>query len=262
MEARELLRQIAEKTIAPEEFLKRLQEISNGSELSLKTYSPNKMSMYRTRSVENGKRVSSAQELSYPPAHACEMQRGNVEGEQVFYASSRVPGTLAESRAEKGEHVILSKWSNIRELRVRQILTDPEVGSTAEIYYHLFTDRDKSIYRYSSLTAHWLRELDPHIGLLYPSLLDDEKDDNLALGKVATDESAGLLHASLYEITEVAPAFRFKVKELDFAVCQNGKLQWKGRPREWPTPGERLRAVFNGWGYDCYDQNGKLVEPI
>jgi hypothetical protein len=260
MTAAELESAVRERSLSPQAFLDAYAQVSKGTELEVRTYPPGAMSLYRTKSLK-GDKPEDVQDVSYPPVEKCEMQRANVEGEQVFYASSKLPATMTESRVEKGEKVVVSKWKNRVELRVRVIPTDYESGSAASVTNLLFTDEDTSIYPYSSLFAHALFSSDPHTGLLYPSRLNDEENDNIALTKVATDELLELVHASVYEVIEAEPGGSFKVHEVDFALPEGSKLIWKGRARTWPKSEGELRQEWNGWGYACFDAKGNEVEP-
>ena len=257
----ELETALRRRTADPDTFLARLWELLPGDALEVRTYAPGEMSMYRTKGLE-GEKPAVVQELSYPPVEKCEMQRANIEGEQVFYASSKLPATILESRVEKGDRAIVSKWKNAKELHIRAIPTDSEPESAPHLYKLLFTDPDTSIYAYSSRVAHRFFESDPETGLLYPSRLDEQQNDNIALSSIAADGLLTLVHASEFEVTESGEDGTFKVRELDFALPQGHELDWKGRARVWPDSAGELQPRWNGWGFDCFDRTGKLIEPV
>jgi hypothetical protein len=257
----ELESALRDRRIAPDAFLEALQALSRGDELELRTYAPGEMSLYRTKSIK-GDKPTDVQGLSYPPKEKCELQRANLESEQIFYGSSKLPATMSESRVRKGELVIVSKWKSAKELRVRAVPTEPAPRTLACVYNLLFTDPDESVYPYSALVAHWLFELDPLAGLLYPSRLDEDHNDNIALTSLATDELLRLVHASTYEVAESNEDGSLKVNELDFVLPSGRTLDWKGRARLWPEGAGELKPRWNGWGYDCFDSQGNLVDPV
>jgi len=222
----ELLHRLQKRSIPPQDFLEEFTRLSDGSELEARTYAPGELTLYRTKELEKEALPTTVQDLSYPPRDKSELQRANLENEQVFYGSIQMDAALSEGRVSAGDRIVVSRWKNAKELSVRAIPTEPS-SDTERIYNLLYTDLDTSIYPYSAAVAHRLFKTHPMLGLLYPSRRDEAENENVALTARATDEILALEDATLCEVTK-AKTDSYEVKELNVAVPDGDSLKWLG----------------------------------
>jgi hypothetical protein len=140
---------------------------------------------------------------------------------------------------------------------------DQKLSPIEQLYHDIFTSVDNAIYEYSARVAHHLMT-GPICGLLYPSIAAQNKSHNLAIKAEFVESGLRLVNASFYHIKEASGRHQYATEELDFCVPDSdGILQWKGRKRQWVLrkQGEQLKMVSNGWTWDAYSPDGRLVEP-
>ena len=76
-------------------------------------------------------------ELSYPPKDVARLNRANLAGEPVFYASAGLPPSFLECRLDKGQYVVCSESLNTAETGMQQVgLSTGGFDSDLERIYH------------------------------------------------------------------------------------------------------------------------------
>lgn len=253
-------------TISPEEFEKELWTLSKGHVRRAGKYNRGGVRIYRTRVWRRPERPESVADLSYPPRDATPLNRANLEGEPVFYASAGLPASFVECRLQKEQQVICSEWRNTSDLILQDIglSVDGNTSDVERIYYKIFTSTDPAMYRYSARVARHLLSGDFISGLLYPSVAAQNGSHNLALKTKFVDTGLRFVNASLYHLKSVTEPFKYETEEIDFALPnRDGTLNWKGRRRQWVLrkQGDQLKMVSNGWSWEAYDMSGALVDP-
>lgn len=276
--ATELLRLAASSAISPEEFERQLWTLSKGHQRRGRQYKSGDVRIYRstiwpriptTNSAANDlERPKSVDDLSYPQKHVTPLNRANLAGEPVFYASAGLPPSLVECRAEKGQHFVCSEWRNTIDLRLQEVGLSATGGTSDDverIYHEIFTSTDPAMYRFSARVArHLLGSGNPVSGLLYPSIAAQNASQNVALTIAFVDTGLRFVNASLYHLKSVPAPPQYEIEEIDFALPDHdGTLNWKGRRRQWVIrkQGDELRMVSTGWSWDAYDVAGALVDP-
>lgn len=264
--AKELLSLAASCAISPEEFERELWTLSKGHQRLGRKYKSGEVRLYRTRIWSELGRPKSASDLSYPPKHVTPLNRANMEGEPVFYASAALPPSFVECRLEKGQHVVCSEWRNTNDLLLQEVglSADGNPPDIERIFREIFTSTDTAMYRFSARVARHLLSGDPISGLLYPSIAAQNSSHNVALKTEYVDAGLRIVNASLYYVKNATDPHQYEVEEIDFAVPNpDGGLSWKGRKRQWVLrkKGDELRMVSTGWSFDGYDMSGVLVDP-
>jgi RES domain len=260
----ELLAAAQENKITSEDFLATLWKLSKDHQRQARVYSPEAITIYRTRVFNENIRPNRIENLSYPPTEYCKLQRANDVGEQMFYASAGLPTTLAESRVITGQYIIVSKWRNNKEIVLQEVGLNAELQGIEQLYHDIFTARDEGMYKYSSKVANHLMASEFIDGLLYPSIINQNQSHNLVLKKDTVDEGLVFINASLYIVKSVSSDTKYEVEELDFATPTNDDLlDWKGRRKQWiiREAGGKLKMRSNGWDWEAYTPEGVYVEP-
>jgi hypothetical protein len=275
--APELLRLAASSAISPEEFERQLGALSKGHQRIARQYKGGDVRIYRSTNwpripTTNSaaielERPKSVADLSYPPKHVTPLNRANLAGEPVFYASAGLPLSFVESRLKKGQYVVCAEWRNTLNLLLQEVgLSAGGIMSDVErIYHEIFTSTDPAMYRFSARVARHLLDFgNPVSGLIYPSIAAQNDSQNVALKTMFVDTGLRFVNASLYYVKDVTGPFRYEVEEMDFAIpSRDGSLDWKGRKRQWVLrkQGDELKIVSDGWALNAYDVAGALVDP-
>jgi len=174
-----------------------------------------------------------------------------------------MPTTLAESRVSAGEFLAVSKWKNTKTAFLQEIGFLQNEDEREILYHSIFTNLGEELYEFSSKLGTHLMAGPQLAGLLYPSIISQNQSHNVALKKAFVDDGLRLVSVSYYRVN-VSDDVRYQVEELDFAVPEeNGRLQWKGRKKQWNLlkQGDELRFVSNGWDWDAFRPDGTYVEP-
>jgi hypothetical protein len=275
--APELLRLAASNAISPEEFECQLWALAKGHQRIVRQYKSEEVRIYRSTvwprirstnsATEELERPKSVADLSYPPKHVTRLNRANLAGEPVFYASAGLPPSFVECRVEKAQHFVCSEWRNTADLLLQPVgLSDDGVTSDVErIYHEIFTSTDPAMYRYSARVArHLLGSCSAVSGLIYPSIAAQNASQNVALTARFADTALQFVNASLYYVKDVTGPLQYEIEEIDFALPDpEGGLNWKGRKRQWVLrkQGDELKMVSIGWAWNAYDVAGALVDP-
>jgi len=251
-------------SISPAEFEKELSRLAKGHQRRGRMYEMGKVRIYRTRVWRESERPRSTADISYPPKHASRLNRANEEGEQIFYASAGLPPSFVECRVEQGQNVVCGEWRNTARMAVQEVglSEDQSRSSIEQIYHDIFTSPNPEMYRYSARVAHHLMA-GPISGLLYPSIAAMNKSHNIALKADFVETGLQLINVSFYHVKAIKPIHQYETEDVDFAIPDStGVLEWKGRKKQWVLagPGE-LRMISNGWMWDAYSPDGRLVEP-
>ncbi len=264
--ATELLRLAASEAISPEEFERELWAASKGHVRRARQYRSGDVRIYRTRVWDSLERPKSVSDLSYPPKDSTPLNRANLEGEPVFYASAGLPASFVECRLERGQHVACAEWRTTIDVLLQEVGLSGEesIPDIEKIYEKIFRSTDPKMYRFSARVARHLLSNDRISGLLYPSIAAQNGSHNLALKTGFVDAGLQFVNASLYFIKDITTPQQYQTEEIDFALPTNdGSLDWKGRGRQWVLrkQGDRLKMVSTGWSYDAYDLSGALIDP-
>jgi RES domain-containing protein len=264
----ELLELALSDAISPEKFEQNLWALSKGHQRRGRKYTSGDVRIYRTRVWRAPERPKSVTDLSYPPKHLTPLNRANLEGEPVFYASAALPPSFVECRLESGQHVVCSEWRNSMDLMLQEVgLRPAATGGTSDIehiYNEMFRSTNPSMYKFSARVARHLLGLgDPISGIVYASVASQNSSENIALTTAFVDVGLQFVNASLYEVKNVTDPLKYDVEEIDFALpAHDGGLIWKGRRRQWIVPpGAELKMVSTGLSWDAYDLAGAMVDP-
>lgn len=252
------------RAISTDDFLTELWRLSTGHRRMARTFNARDLVLYRTRAFADPIRVKTISDISYPPADRCKLNRANAPGEQIFYASAGAITTLRESRARVGKYLIVSRWTNHSEIMMMDIGFSGDPEGIEKLYHDVFTDPDESIYPYSSrIASHLTAALQP-LGLLYPSIINQNTSHNVAVKKEIVDACLDFVHAGLWSVEAITGDFAFTVKEIDFATAgSDGTLDWKGRPRKWIGPaGVDLRIRTEDLSFDAILPDGTILDPV
>ncbi len=264
MELSDLMEAVKKNEVSPDIFLSELWKLSKGVQRKAPKFGPGQVTLYRTR-VHRGEILpKKITDLSYPPLEKTRLRRANDASEQVFYASAGFPTTLAESRVRAGEFIIASKWQNTGDLVFQKVGLEERMSEIEAIYHEVFTYRGESMYAYSAKVAAHLMGADFISGLMYPSIINENKSHNVAIKKDHVDKSLAFVNATLYKVEDIFNDTKYKVVELDFALpSDNEFLDWKGRKKQWvlSSPGSELKMISNGWDFDVYASDGTFVNP-
>jgi hypothetical protein len=256
--------------IAPEQFERELWVLSKGHMRSARKYHRDAVRIFRTRVWASSERPKGLRELSYPPKHVTPLNRANLDGDPVFYASAGLPASFVECRLSAGEHVVCSEWRNTMDMTLQGVgLSKDENALSAlsnieRIYHEMFTSPDPAMYKFSARVARHLLASDQISGLLYGSVAAQNESQNVALKTAFVDAGLRFINASLYHIKGTPGPYKYVTEEIDFAVPNaDDSLDWKGRRRQWMIrkPGDQLEMVSNGWCWDAYDLDGRLFDP-
>jgi hypothetical protein len=224
--ATELLQLVASSAISPEEFERELWALSEGHRRRGRIYKSGDVRIYRTRIWPGPERPKSAADLSYPPKHATHLNRANLEGEPVFYASAALPPSFVECRLEKGQHVVCSEWRNTIDLILQEVgmLADGKTSDDVErIYHEIFTSTDPAMYTFSARVARHLLSGDSISGLIYKSIAAQNASENLALKTGFVDAGLRLVNTSMYYIKDSSVALH-KYVDLLMSVTYSARL--------------------------------------
>ena len=260
----ELTSAVADGSLDPMRFTRELWRLSNGHQRQGRVIHEGQADLYRSRSFETATRPLHGGDLTYPPLNKVRVGRANTDTEQVFYCSAGMPTTLAESRVRAGQYLVSSRWVSTRQLTLQSVGFESESVDLEKLYHDIFTSSDESTYKYSSLVASHLMNGPQISGLLYPSTINQDQAQNLALKKAFVDSSLNLRYAALYFVKSISSDSLYEVEEIDFArPDEKNKLVWAGRKRQWTLTkqGEELAFVANGWEWNAYRSDGTYVEP-
>lgn len=263
MNADKLTKLVLKQSISSDDFLSELWKLSKNHRRQTRKHGVNKLEIVRTRTFNTKTRPKLIKELSYPPVGKASLQRANIEGQQIFYASVGLPTTLAESRVSSGQFIICSKWVNTKEFILQEVGFSARPSGLEKLYHDIFTSRNESTYEYTSRVAKHLMSGDFIAGLLYPSIVNQNQSHNLAIKKDYVDSGLSLVSATLYLVKDISSDSKYEVEQLDFATPKGEELDWKGRIKQWQMTrkGEELKFVSNGWDWNAYDRDGNKVEP-
>jgi hypothetical protein len=257
------------KSISPEDFEKRLWELSNGQERKARRYtgiSTTPIRVFRARLFTNDVLPAEAREFSYPEPSKCRIGRANSANAPVFYACAGGPTTFVESRCDVGDIIVVSEFRCYTEMVVQEIGFADDCQRLTEyeaIMRELFMARGSVYYDYSSRIASHLMGADFIHGLTYPSIASESSSQNLALKTSFVDAALDFAYSTAYRIKAINEPFKYDVDEVDFATVNQGVVSWKGRKKNWrlTRKGQKLKMVSSGWNWDAFDENGLLVDP-
>lgn len=260
---------IRSKSISPEDFEKRLWEMSTGQERKGRRYigtSEAPIRIFRARPFSADHLPTEASEYSYPDRSKCRLGRANFANSPVFYACAGGPTTFVEARCDVGDIVVVSEFRCFTEMVVQEIGFSDHGQSITEyeaIMRELFVAQGSKYYDYSSSIASHLMSGDFIHGLMYPSIASGTFSQNLALKTSFADINLHFVNATAYRIKAITDLFKYVVDEIDFGTVNQGFVSWKGRKKTWllTRQGQELRMVSSGWSWDAFDEHGVLVDP-
>jgi hypothetical protein len=258
-----LVEQVLNQTISPEDLFEKLRILLTGSTRTARIY-PQKTRIIRSRCFRQLSRPETTDDLTYPPKDRAKQQRANGPAEQIFYASTGTPTTLVESRTASNEYVIAAEWELTKKMTVQEIgFINDKLSTIEHILHRIFTSTDEKLYPYTSKISQILLSGNYINGLLYPSIAIGNQSHNLAIKKSFVDEGLRCVNAVLYKIVEVTDNLKYTVEELDFATCHEKTLDWKGRKKQWNIKENygSLKMAYNGWCYYAQKPDGSLVDP-
>jgi hypothetical protein len=118
-------------------------------------------------------------------------------------------------------------------------------------------------YEYSSKIAVHLMNGEQLHGITYPSIILSNQSQNFALKIECADKVLSLVHCTAYVIKSIEHPLKFDVEEYNFGVNNNGMIHWTSRKKQWSIKknGGQLTIEANGWQWEAYDINNKLVDP-
>jgi len=269
MKSAGLLSLIRSKSISPEDFEKRLWEMSTGQERKGRRYigTPQEpIRIFRARPFNTDHLPTEAREYSYPSPSICRLGRANFANAPVFYACAGGPTTFVEARCDVGDVVVVSEYRCLTEMVVQEIGFSADGQSNTEyeaIMRELFVAPSHVYYEYSSCIATHLMSGNYIHGLTYPSIASGNMSQNLALKTSFVDIALHFVNATAYRVKAVTEPFKYEVDEVDFGTVNQGLVSWKGRKKTWQLTrqGQMLRMVSNGWSWDAFNEDGVLVDP-
>lgn len=264
-----LFQQVINKTILPDQFEKEIWELSKGVKRQGRIYKGSELDplrLFRSRVFESEKLPVTHSEFSYPPIEWCKLGRANENGLPVFYASAGGPTTFVESRCQVGNIIVISEYRGTSELLVQEVgfsNSQNEKNEYEKIIHEIFIHPTNEYYDYSSKIAMHLMKGEQLHGITYPSIISNNQSQNVALKTQYADKFLSLIHCTAYRIKSVENPFKYDVEEINFGVNNNGSVQWKGRKKQWVIRenGGQLAMKANGWQWEAYDINNKLVDP-
>lgn len=264
-----LLQQVINKTIPPDQFERNIWTLSKGIERKGRVYNGSELEpirLFRSRVFESKELPTSQSEVSYPPIELCKLGRANENKSPIFYASAGGPTTFVESRCKVGDLIVISEYRGIDKLVVQEVgfqNSKSEKNEYEKIIHAIFTHPTHDYYEYSSKIASHLMRGDQLHGIIYPSIISGNQSENLALKTEYADNFLTLINCTAYRIKSIEDASKFNVEEVNFGVNNNGTIHWKGRKKQWTLKekGLQLTMKANGWQWDAYDINQKLVDP-
>lgn len=268
-----LKQDILDKKITPSDFLDKMRRVSKGVSRVARRYfheEAKPIRLYRAR-VFNGnfKKPEKITELSYiPDSTLCKVGRANSEGEQIFYASAGLPTTFVEMKdaIKINSIVIVSEWRSRDSIILQQVgfVESRDKKSEYEQFLHdIFTFEGSELYPYSSALSQHLIGSKIIDGIMYPSIESQNQSQNLALKKETIDEKFEFAYAYVYRVKEIKPNFQYDVDKIDFILPEGDSLKYKEGKEQWVIreDGGELKMHGNGWGWDAYSSDGKLVDP-
>jgi hypothetical protein len=143
------------------------------------------------------------------------LNRANLEGEPVFYASAGLPTSFIECQLEKGQHVVCTEWRSTIDLLLQEVglLDDGNTSDVERVYQEIFTSTEPAMYRFSARVARHLLSGDSVSGLLYPSIASQSGTQNVALKTAVVDAGLRIVSALLYHLKDVTNSRQFKAEE-------------------------------------------------
>ena len=265
----DLLDQVLNGTISHDEFEKEIWILSTGVKRTGRSYNGtenNPIRIFRSRLFESEKLPIALNEYSYPPSEYCSIGRANENKVPVFYASAGGPTTFVESRCKVGDIIVVSEYRCHHKLVVQEIGFANNLNEASEyeqIIYEIFTYSGDKYYKYSSkLASHLMKGPELH-GITYPSIISNNQSQNLALKADFADQFLTLINCTAYKIKNITDTFSYEVEQFNFGVNNHNSIIWKGRKKQWTIKenGAELQMKANGWQWDAYDINNKLVDP-
>ncbi|RYX87791.1 hypothetical protein EON73_00535 [bacterium] len=264
-----LLQQVINKTISPGPFEKEIWVLSKGIERKGRIYNGSELDpirLFRSRVFESEKLPTSQSEFSYPPIDLCKLGRANENKSPIFYASAGGPTTFVESRCKVGNIIVISEYRGTGPLLVQEVgflNSQSEKNEYERTIHEIFTHPTNDYYEYSSKIAVHLISGNQLHGISYPSIISSNQSQNFALKIEYADNFLSLMHCTAYVIKSIEHTFKYDVEEVNFGVNNNGTIHWKGRKKRWTIKetGGQLAIRANGWQWEAYDINNKLVDP-
>lgn len=253
---------LKKKNISPDELSKRIWALSKGCHRNGSIYK-HPIRLFRSRIFKSLPLPSETREFSYPLT--VKRGRANSEDKPVFYASAGGPTTFVESRCAVDDIVVVSEFRTSGSLTVQVIGFDSD--RPAELTYEglireIFTKEGEEFYPYSSVIAEHLMMGGEIQGLLYPSIVSQNNSQNFALKTSFVDNSLNFVNATAYRVSAIPDKHKYTVNEIDFGVCHEGSILWKGRKKQWELKDSEVRFVSTGWSYDSYTMQGDLIDPV
>lgn len=267
--AENLLDRVLKGIISPDQFEKEIWTISTGVKRTGRGYNGSKedpIRLFRSRVFNSTDLPNTLNEYSYPPAKFCNLGRANEKNIPVFYASAGGPTTFIESRCKIGDIIVLSEYRCTNKLIVQKVGFSNKLGEESEFertIHEIFTHLGDKYYEYSSKIASHLMRGDQLHGITYPSIISRNQSQNLAIKIDYADEFLSLMHCTAYKINSIKNQFKYDVEEFNFGVNEENSINWKGRKKRWELKEQdaELKWWANGWQWEAYDVNNKLVDP-
>lgn len=266
---KKLLDLALKRKITPEEFEKNLRTISTGIERKGRNYKGTKVDpirIFRSRLFETQKLPVALKEYSYRENEFCKLGRANEQHKSIFYASAGGPTTFVETRCNVGDIIVVSEFRCYRDLLLQEIgllETENKPSEFEEMLHEIFTHPDEQFYTYSSKIAkHLMNGKDLH-GIIYPSIISNNQSHNLAIKPDFVDKFLSHINCTAYKINKIKTKFSYDVDEIDFGINEQNSIIWKGRKKRWTIKenGASLKMKSNGWQWDAFDINNRLVDP-
>ena len=233
------------------------------------------------------------QDLIYPPIEFTKVSRANIQGEQMFYASTKKKAVFYELGAQQAENFVIGTWissprlllnnvgytsENLRELGAKDLtplfnnsgIKNDEQDLISNFLARTFSQQitDENYYKLTNAIARnsicqigkgsdFFKEFE---GLLYPTIKYKANADNVVLKKDAVDSQKITLERAEYiEIVNyVDGKYQYRIKD----VCDtlNGdKLIWKCLKNTWSVNDETEDIYFIG--DTAFNENGDQIEP-
>lgn len=257
------------KTISPDQFEKEIRALSVGIARDVKVYYGSKLDpirLFRSRVFKSETLPTLLCEYSYPPIDSCNMGRANENKSPIFYASAGSPTTFVESRCKVGDIIVISEYRGKSELLVQEVgFSNSRNGNTdyERLMHEIFVHPTNDYYEYSSKIAKHLMGGELIHGITYPSIISNNQNQNVALKPQYVDKFLSLINCTAFKIKDISNSYEYDVDEINFGVNDNGVVNWTGRAKQWTIreTGDQLVMRSNGWDWEAYDRNNKLVDP-
>ncbi|MDH7459838.1 hypothetical protein QEG73_01070 [Chitinophagaceae bacterium 26-R-25] len=229
-------------------------------------------------------------DIIYPPEHLARLNRANLKGEQMLYASSSKKAVFYELNVQVGDTLVLSTWltnaylvfqhvgftkSSLERLGCsaiggRSIEAEKEEDKLvsnflSENFCKKILATDDSHYLITNAIARIHMQQNDFAGIFYPTIKLNGDDDNFAIKKSVVDAKLLTLDRTEFiEITQIK-GDKYQYRIIDVAnELIDSKIKWLSPKKSWMLSDDS-KDIFYSDDFGeviAYDENGEPVDPI